>query len=187
MRPTATDESGTEPKKRDQPPPLEFLRPGEGQAPLPPRDQPPAAWVPRPEEFERPAQTWGVPPPPRRAAGGRAKAAGICLILAALVGILTTVYSFYVPLTPEEQQYVENITANDPGLANTLIALTIISFYAQGLALLGGVLAFRGREWKLATACAVLSLASLGFYFIASAIGFLGLMLVLSARGEFTS
>lgn len=184
MTPTGSGENEDERRKRDKPPPLEFLRPGESQAPLPPRDQPPAAWVPRPEEFERPTQPWGAPPPQRRAAGGRAKAAGICLILAALIGIFTTVYSFYVPLTPEEQQYVESI---DPGLRNALIALTIVSLYAQGLALVAGVLAFRGREWKLVMVCSVLSLASLGFYFIASVFGFLGLLFVVSARNEFTS
>lgn len=161
------------------------MKPGETQASLPPRDQPPAAWVPRPEEFQRP-QPWAAPPR-ARGPGARSKFAGLCLILAGIIGIATTFWAYSTPLTPEEQQSIENITRENPGLANALLALTIISLYAQSVAVLGGVLAFQGKDWKLVVVCAAFSILTLGFSFLGTVFGFLALILVISSRHEFIS
>jgi len=76
-----------EQKKRSPPPPVEFLKPGETQGALPSRDQLPAAWVPRPEEYQRPT-SWTPP----TATGAPAtsnlpKLAGVLLMISAVVGM----------------------------------------------------------------------------------------------------
>src|SRR5437667_10870967 len=70
-----------EQKKRPSPPPVEFVKPGEAPAHLPPRDQPPAAWVTRPEDYLRQV----APPPQLRAPGQIHREAGTLLVLSALV------------------------------------------------------------------------------------------------------
>src|SRR2546430_16957639 len=55
------DEPGEdEQKKRQSPPPVEFLRPGETKAPLPARVLLPDAWVPLPVEYQ--STTSWMPP-----------------------------------------------------------------------------------------------------------------------------
>ena len=85
-------------------PPVEFVKPGEAPAPLPPRDQPPAAWVTRPEDYLRQV----APPPQLRAPGQIHRVAGILLILSALVAVGWTIALSIRFLTPA--QY-ENATA----------------------------------------------------------------------------
>src|SRR5437870_902862 len=101
-----------EQKKRPSPPPVEFVKPGEAPAPLPPRDQPPAAWVTRPEDYLRQV----APAPQLRAPGQMHLVAGILLVLSALVAVGWTIALSIRFLTPA--QY-ENATA---GLAPRLSA-----------------------------------------------------------------
>src|SRR5947207_6530245 len=74
-------------KKRPSLPPVEFVKPGEAPAPLPPRDQPPAAWVTRPEDYLRQV----APAPQLRAPGQMHLVAGILLVLSALVAVGWTI------------------------------------------------------------------------------------------------
>src|SRR2546425_9560348 len=74
-------------KRRQTPPPVEFVRPSEAQGPAPPRDQPPVAWVPRPEEFGQPPQqpfpqAWPQVVP----RSGRSIIGGVLLIISGLIG-----------------------------------------------------------------------------------------------------
>src|SRR2546428_13834739 len=56
----ASDPSEDEKRRRDGPPPVEFVRPSETQGLAPPRDQPPAAWVRRPVDHQLPP-SWAGP------------------------------------------------------------------------------------------------------------------------------
>lgn len=170
-------------KRRSTPPPVEFLKPGEPQAPLPPRDQSPAAWVPRPEDYQGPP-SWT--PPAAAAAGGSnlPKLAGILLLVSATIGMAGAMYSaLSLPTVPE----YANITLNTtPAVLAAGQICGLISIWSQAMALLGGIMALQRMNWKLTIVCAIFSLGTLGiFLFEASLIGFLALIVTLRARPFF--
>lgn len=172
------DEGGR--KRREEPPPIEWIRSDEAAAQPPPAAPPPAAWVPRPEEFRAPP--WGPPTPPRRA--GRARIAGVLLILAGLLATITSVALFLSPLTPEDIASIANLTASDIALSTALLH---VSLWAQALSVLGGVLALQKKIWGLAVACAVIALANVLLTLLGFFLGLAGLILLLTARAEFSS
>lgn len=169
-------------KRRDEPPPIEWIRPEEAQAQAPPSSaqQPPAAWVPRPEEFQAPP--WG--PPPARPRAGRARIAGILMILAGLAAATTSVAVFLTPPTPEEIAVLQNFTERDMAV-NT--ALVHIALWAQALSVLGGILAVQRKNWGLTVACALVALGNIVLTFLGFFLGLVGLILLLTARAEFSS
>ena len=171
-------------RRRDSPPPLEFVRPDEGQAPLPARDQP-AAWVPRPEDY-RPPDQWAPParPPPGRS--NLPKIAGVLLVLAGVVGMAGAIYNAVT--LPSVAEYADFVNNNTPELVAVLQICGLVSIWSQALAILGGVMAFKRMNWRLTLVCAVFSLFTLGiFYFEASAIGLLGLIVTVLARPYFVT
>lgn len=178
MADTDSDESR---RRRDEPPPLEFLRPGETQTP-PPATEKPAAWVTRPEDFERP--TAARPAPPPTGVRGRSALAGACLVLAGLVGIVSTFVLFVTPATTEEIDALRNWTSEDY-LANGIAALFVL--YPPPIALIGGITALQRKNWKLAVACALVSLLTFGFLLLGTLLAVLALVLLFSSRREFTS
>ena len=170
------------PERRAEPPPIEWVRPQEATPPpVPPS---PAAWVPRPEDFERPGPRVETPIP--RGPRGLSKAAGVCLFLAGAIGIAGSVYSILYPLSDAE---IANLTAGiDPATLTLIYICGLASVYAQAFALLGGVLAYQGANWKLAVVCGFASLLTLGIVFVeASVIGGIGLLLLFLSRREFVS
>ena len=171
-------------KKRPSLPPVEFLKPGETQGPLPPRDQSPAAWVPRPEEYQRPS-SWT--PPPTRAppsASNLPKIAGVLLIASAVVGMSGAIYNAVTLPTPAE--YANFMQGNSPSTVALLQICGLISIWSQGLAFLGGVMAFQRMNWRLTLVCALFSLATLGFFYVeGSLIGLVGLLITIRARPYF--
>ena len=176
--------NGEEQKKRSPPPPVEFLKPGETQGPLPPRDQLPAAWVPRPEEYQRP--TLWTPP---TATGAPAtsnlpKLAGVLLMISAVVGMSGAIYN---PVTlPSVAEYANFTQRNTPAVVALLQICGLISIWSQGLAFLGGVMAFQRMNWKLTLVCALFSLGTLGFFYVeGSLIGLIGLLVMIRARPYF--
>ena len=172
-------------KKRQSPPPLEFLRPGEAQAPLPPRDQSPAAWVPKPEEYQPPS-SWTPPPRVRASASNLPKIVGILLILSAGLGMAGAIYSALNLPSPSE--YANFTQQNSPAYLAAAQLCGLLSIWAQGMALLGGIMAFQRMNWKLTVVCAIFSLATLGFFFVeGSLVGFLALILTIRARPYFVS
>jgi len=179
------EESGEEePKKRPSLPPVEFLKPGETQGPLPPRDQLPAAWVPRPEEYQRPT-SW-IPPTSSapRAPSNLPKIAGILLIVSAVVGMSGAIYNAVT--LPSVAEYTNFTQGNSPTTVALLQICGLISIWSQGLAFLGGVMAFQRMNWKLTLVCAIFSLATLGFFYVeGSLIGLVGLIVTIRARPYF--
>jgi len=174
----------SEPVKRrpDEAPPLEFIRPGETPSPAPAQDRP-SAWVTRPEDFERPQAPWATAPRPTTRA--RSAAAGACLIIAGLLGIVSTFLLVITPFTQEEIDLIQNWTSEDY-LANGIAGLFL--FYPPPVAIVGGISALQRKNWKLSVACAAVSLLMIGTPFLlGTLLGLLGLVLVLSARPEFAS
>src|SRR5256884_1543296 len=143
-----------EQKKRPSPPPVEFVKPGEAPAPLPPRDQPPAAWVTRPEDYLRQV----APPPQLRAPGQIHRVAGILLVLSALVAVGWTIALSIRFLTPA--QY-ENATA---GLTPEAWAIGqicgLLGIWGQAIAVLPGGLSFPPMRWEFAFAGSLISVPS---------------------------
>ena len=176
----ADDSSQEDPKKRQEAPPLEFLRPGESQAPLPPRDQP-VAWVPRPDEYQ--PRQWQAParPPPT---SNLPKIAGALLILAGAVGMAGAIYNAVTFPTPSE--YAALLARYDPSVLAVLQVCGLVSIWSQAIAVIGGVMAFQRMNWRLTLVCAIFSLLTLGFFFFeASVIGLIGLFVVARARPYF--
>ncbi len=181
----ANDTPEEDRKKRDTPPPLEFVRPTETQGSPPPRDQTPAAWVPRPEEFGQPPQrpypqAWPAAAPRSR----RAVVGGILLIVSGLLGMAGTFIIFTQPLTPRDIALIQNMTARDLA-ANALFVFAVL--YAQAFAILGGIMAIQRKNWKLAVVCGVASLLNFGFFLIGSLLGLAGLIAIITSRQDFLS
>ncbi len=171
-------------KKREEPPPLEFMKPGEPQTSPPPADQPPAAWVPGAEEYQRRA-TWQRAPTPATTPGRFSRLAGIVLILAGVLGIAASIYQYVnLPSVAEYANFTLNNSAETVAFSQVC---ALLSIWSQLAALLGGVMALQRLNWRLTLVCAVLAPLSLGFTLEASFLGALGLILVLRARNEFVS
>src|SRR5947209_18621220 len=179
----ADNSSDEDQKRRQTPPPVEFVRPSEAQGPAPPRDQPPAAWVPRPEEFGQPPQQ---PFPQARRQGaprtGRRIIGGVLLILSGLLGMVSTYLIFIRPLAPSDVSAIQNMTAGDL-TANALLVFAVV--YAQAFAILGGIMAIQRKNWKLAVVCGVASLLNFGFFLIGTFLGLAGLIAIITARRDF--
>src|SRR5947209_10360978 len=110
----ADNSSDEDQKRRQTPPPVEFVRPSEAQGQAPPRDQPPAAWVPRPEEFGQPPQqpfpqAWPQVAPRT----GRPIFGGVLLILSGLLGMVSTYLIFIRPLAPSDDSAIQTMTEWD--------------------------------------------------------------------------
>lgn len=178
----AGEPSEEEKKKRPSPPPVEFVKPGEAQGPLPPRDQP-AAWVPSPEDY-RPPPAWTPTPMGPPPASNLPKIAGVLLALAGVLGMTGAVYNAIS--LPSVTDYADYINNNSPEYVAALQICGLISIWSQAMALLGGVMAFQRMNWKLTLVCAIFSLLTLGiFLFEGSLLGLLGLILVVRARPYF--
>src|SRR2546428_10563049 len=112
----SSDSPDDEPKRRETPPPLEFVRPTEAQETPPPRDQTPAAWVPRPEEFgqrPRPQEPFPQAWPQAARPSPRALLGGVLLILSGLIGAGSADLAFTQPLTAAQIGELQNMTASD--------------------------------------------------------------------------
>jgi hypothetical protein len=181
----AEGSNADEEKRRPTRPPVEFLKPGETQAPLPPRDQSPAAWVPRPEDYQA-QPSWPAPPAAPAGASNLPKFAGILLLVSAGIGMAGALYGALTLPTPAEYT---NITQNTPPAVLAAGQICgLISIWSQAMALLGGIMALQRMNWKLTIVCAIFSLGTLGiFLFEASLIGFLALIVTLRARPYFLS
>lgn len=178
----ADDDSGVPEKRRQEPPPIEFLKPGETQAPPAEPQQAPAAWVTRPEDFQQPAYL--APAPPRPASTGwYGLLAGILLFLAAGFGTASVVLQSITPISYANYTSLTNDTTSF--VTNQICGIIIIM--AQTAAILGGVMAIQRLNWKLTMVCAILATLTVGFYLEASFLGMLAVVLVAIARREFRS
>jgi len=181
----SSDSPHDEPKRRETPPPLEFVRPTEAQETPPPRDQTPAAWVPRPEEFgqrPRPQEPFPQAWPQAARPSPRALLGGVLLILSGLIGAGSAYLAFTQPLTAAQIGELQNMTASD--LAANALLVSLI-FYAQAFAFLGGIMALQRKNWKLAVFCGAASLLNVGIFLLGSLAGLAGLVLIIISRREF--
>ena len=181
-------------RKRQQPPPIVFVKPGE-EAPAPQApSQPPAAWVPRPEDFKRPAYAAARTPTPTRAPGpGRiAQFAVATLILAAVVSIGNFLYSSLTPLSPAQNQ---NLT-NDTALYALGEVCALLSVWGQAVAILAGVMVMQRINYRFAVSAAffgMFGIAAFGLLtldpvmMLAAFLAVIGFSLVVIARREFVS
>ncbi len=184
----------TQRPRQPAPPPIEFVRPGEEQPTgQPSSGQPPAAWVPRPEDYlqaTRPPQAAR----PQGAAGPLHLYAGIALLIAGIIGMGDTIYYAVQFLSPAAYQSIyQNITLE---IYVTSQICGLVAIWGQVAAFLGGIMAIQRMNWKLAAACAIFSLVSIGGAAVlfgepglgvAGAVAFFGLILAFRSRHEFLS
>ncbi|HLQ41684.1 MAG TPA: hypothetical protein VK189_02395 [Thermoplasmata archaeon] len=180
----ASDPSEDEVKRRDSPPPVEFVRPSETQGPAPPRDQPPAAWVPRPEDYQVPP-SWAGPTARPVGPSNLPKFAAVFLLLSGVLGMAGAIAN--AVSLPSVQQYA-NFTNTSPETLAFLQICGLVSIWSQALAILGGVMAWQRLNWKLTLVCAIFALFTLGYFVLdASIAGLVGLVLTIMARRFFVS
>jgi len=87
---------------------------------------------------------------------------------------------------PSVAEYTNFTQRNSPTTVALLQICGLISIWSQGLAFLGGVMAFQRMNWKLTLVCAIFSLATLGFFYVeGSLIGLVGLIVTIRARPYF--
>lgn len=191
------DEDSTSPdKKRQEPPPIEFVKPGEEPPAPPPEQRPTAAWVTRPEDFQRPQF---APAPPRTTAQGpgtNARIAGALLILAAVISGASLLYNSLTPLSPADYA---NLTSDQSVYAlNQVCGLIVI--WAQAFMAIGGIMAFQRMNWRMSVGLSFVAIITMGGYsflvllavidfgLLASAVlGIIGFILVVVSRQDFLS
>ena len=190
----ADSDSDSPDRKRQEPPPIEFVKPGEEQPSEPQRERPPAAWVTRPEDYQQPRYAQ-APAPPRSTSlgtGRTARTAGALLILAAAVSIA---YILWVSLTPLSPSEYANLSS-DPSLYALGQVCGLIVTWAQAIMVLAGIMAFLRMSWRMAMGCAFFSMLMLGGYAVAvldpiligaSFLGLVGFILTVTSRKEFLS
>ncbi len=189
------DSSSTTPdKKRQEPPPIEFLKPGEEQPTAPPEQRQPAAWVTRPEDYQRPQYPTPQGPPRQAPTAGsnRARVAGILLIVASATSVASLLLASFPPLTPA--QYA-NYT-NDTSLYALNQVCSLFLIWAQAIMVLGGIMAFQRMNWRMTVACAFFSMLMLGGYALAvldpfmlgaAFLGIVGFILTVMSKQDFLS
>lgn len=192
----ADEEAPPPERKRQAPPPIEFLKPGEEQTPQPSEPRPPAAWVTRPEDYQRPAYP-PAPAPPRTAAGTnpmRPKAAGILLIAAAAGSVAALLVASFPPLTPA--QYASYNYTNDTASYAINQVCNLFLIWAQAVMVLGGIMAFQRMNWRMTVGCAFFSMLMVGGFALAvldpvmlaaSFLGIVGFILTVVAKPDFLS
>ncbi len=191
------DDGSTPPdKKRQEPPPIEFLKPGEEQPAQPSDQRQPAAWVTRPEDYQRP-QYPPPPAPPRTAAGGnptRPRVAGILLIVAAAGSVASLLIASFPPLTPA--QYASFNYTNDTASYAINQVCNLFVIWAQAIMVLGGIMAYQRMNWRLTVSCGFLSMLLIGGFALAvldpimlasSFLGIVGFILTVMAKQDFLS
>src|SRR5437870_681061 len=147
----ASDPSDDEKKRRDGPPPVEFLRPSETQGPAPPRDQPPAAWVPRPEDYQVPP-SWAGPTARPVGPSNLPKIAAVFLLLSGILGMAGAIAN--AVSLPSVADYA-NFTNNSPAYVAIIQICRLVSIWSQALATLGGVMAWQRVHWEVCSVSAI--------------------------------
>lgn len=180
----ASDPSEDEKRRRDSPPPVEFMRPAETQGPPPPRDQTPAAWVPRPEDYQVPP-TWAGPAARSPGPSNLPKIAAVFLLLSGILGMAGAIAN---ALSLPSVSAYQNFTNNSPEFVAFIQLCGLVSIWSQALAILGGVMAWQRMNWKLTLVCAIFALFTLGYFLIdASLVGGVGLIFTIMARRSFAT
>jgi len=181
-------------KKRQEPPPIEFVKPGEVPPTAPPQDRPAAAWVTRPEDYQRPQ--YAQPPAPPRAApqgtGNRARIAGILLIVAA--GVSAAVFLANSLIPPSASDFAN--ATSDPSLYALGQVCGFMVIWGQAIMVLAGVMAYQRMNWRMAMGCAFFAMLMLGGFALAyldpialgaAFLAIVGFVLTVTSRGEFRS
>ena len=156
------DSDSTSPdKKRQQPPPIEFLKPGEEQPAQPSQERAPAAWVTRPEDYQRPQYAQPQPQQqrtPPHGPGNRARIAGVLLVLGAVVSATYFVLSQLTPASPADYA---NFTS-DTSLYVTSQVCLIFSVWGQAVMALAGIMAYQRLNWRMTVGSAFISILLVG-------------------------
>ncbi len=190
----ADSDSTTPDKKRQQPPPIEFLKPGESQAPQQQPERPAAAWVTRPEDYQRPQYQQPATPPQAQPTGpgNRARAAGVLLILAAAISAGGFVLSIVVP--PSVSDFIN--ATNNTSLYALSEVCSVLVVWGQAIMALAGIMAYQRINWRMAMSCAFFAMLMIGGFALAyldpvsigaAFIGVLGFVLTVTSRPEFRS
>lgn len=111
--------------------------------------------------------------------------AGILLILAGLLGLLTWASALAVDTSMIQSFLPSNSPITAEQLQSTLLICGIIGSILSIIALAGGIVALRRRGWGLAIVGSILGLFTIGPYFLASVLALIGLILIVISRKDF--
>ena len=111
--------------------------------------------------------------------------AGILLVLAGLLGILTWASALAVNASMIQSILPSNSPISAQQLQSILMICGIVGAILSLVALAGGIVALRRRGWGLAILGSVLGLFTIGPYFLASIFSLIGLIILVISRKEF--
>jgi len=110
---------------------------------------------------------------------------GVLLILAGLLGLLTWAAALSVDTAMIQNLLPSNSPITIEQLQSFLLVCGIIGSIMSIIALAGGIVALRRRGWGLAMVGSILGLFTIGPYFLASVLAFIGLILLVISRKDF--
>jgi hypothetical protein len=110
---------------------------------------------------------------------------GILLIIAGLLGIFT----WSMALAVDSSMLQNVLPADSPISVETLQSILVmcgaIGCILSVFALAGGIVAVRRKAWGLAIAGSILGLFTIGPFFLASILSFIGLILIILSKKDF--
>jgi hypothetical protein len=111
--------------------------------------------------------------------------AGVLLILAGLLGLLTWVTALSVDTSMVQGILPPDSPITAEQVQSFLLICGIIGSILSIITLAGGIVALRRKGWGLAVIGSILGLFTIGPYFLASILALVGLILLIIARKNF--
>ncbi len=118
----------------------------------------------------------------RKNNGSMSTAAGILLIIAGIMALITWVVAGFLLGTVGLGL---SMVPGAEGAATILIVCGVIGVILSILTLLGGISALQKKSWKFALAASIIGLFTIGFYFISSILSLIALILIAISKQEF--
>jgi len=118
----------------------------------------------------------------RKNNGSMPTAAGILLIIAGIIALITWVVAGFILGTVGLGL---SMVPGAEGAATILIVCGVIGVILAILTLLGGISALQKKSWNFALAASIIGLFTIGFYFISSILSLIALILIAISKQEF--
>ena len=111
--------------------------------------------------------------------------AGILLILAGIIGLIS-----WAPFFMGDESLINFVLENNTGFTEEQIRNAFMTCGAIGIVLsifviLGGILSFKSKNWKITILFSVLGLLIIGYYLLSSIFCVLAILMLLISKKEF--
>lgn len=110
--------------------------------------------------------------------------AGILLIIAGIVGILSYV-QFFVDAESQISLFIENLDMTIDEARNILTICGSVGIILSIISILGGILSYKRKKWGIAISCGIIGIFAIGDLFISSVLCFIAILLLTISKDEF--